>query len=46
MGTRLEAYSMPPVAGTDSDQIVDFASAYVSLTSKTDGKKLGTYLYW
>ena len=44
IGTRFEAYSMPTVAGTDSEQTVDFASAYVSLTSKTDGKALGTHL--
>ena len=44
IGTRFEAYSMPPVAGTDSEQVVDFASAYVGLTSKTDGKNLGTHL--
>ena len=43
VGTRFEAYSMPPVAGTDSEQVVDFASAYVKLTSKA-GKELGTYL--
>ena len=44
VGTRFEAYSMPSVVGTDSEQTVDFASAYVSLTSKTDGKEMGTYL--
>ena len=42
IGARFEAYSMPPVAGTDSEQAVDFASAYVALASKTDGKDLGT----
>ena len=44
VGTAFEAYKLPSTAGTDSEQTVDFASAYVELKSKTDGKVLGTHL--
>lgn len=43
VGLRFEAYELSTTAGTDSEQTVDFASAYVQLTSK-QGKTLGTYL--
>ena len=44
IGTSIEAYRLAPTAGTDSEQTVDIASAYVELKSKSDGKILGTYL--
>jgi len=44
VGTTFEAYKLPSTAGTDSEQTVDFASAYVELKSKPDGKALGTFL--
>ncbi len=44
IGGRFEAYEMPSVVGTDSEQTVDFASAYVELTSKSDSAPIGTYL--
>lgn len=44
IGLRLEAFEIPTTAGTDSEQTVDIASAYVELKSKSDGRSLGTYL--
>ena len=43
IGLQFQAYDIPPTAGTDADQTVDFASAYVSLESKS-GEPLGTHL--
>ena len=44
IGTAYQAIDLPPSAGTDADQAVDFASAYVELKDKTSGQSLGTYL--
>lgn len=44
VGTQMEAFPIPPVAGTDSEQVADFASTYVKLKDKKSGKSLGTYL--
>lgn len=44
IGLQLEAFELPPTAGTDSDQVVDIASAYVELTDPSDGSSLGTHL--
>ncbi len=44
IGQQLEAFEIPTTAGTDSEQTVDIASAYVELKSKTDGSVLGTHL--
>ena len=44
IGMRAEAIPVLSTVGTDSDQTVDFASAYVKLTNKEDGTDLGTYL--
>ena len=44
IGTFYQAIDLPPSAGTDSDQAVDFASAYVEFKDKTSGASLGTYL--
>ncbi|MEL7497304.1 MAG: cytochrome c biogenesis protein CcsA [Planctomycetota bacterium] len=39
-----QAYPVPPVAGTDAEQVVDFASAYVELKDKQTGESLGQHL--
>ncbi len=44
IGKRLEAFDLPITTGTDSEQTVDFASAYVELKEQGTGKPLGTYL--
>lgn len=44
IGTAYQAIDLPPSAGTDADQAVDFASAYVELKDKQTGDSLGTYL--
>lgn len=43
LGETFQAFEVRGTAGTDSDQTVDFASAYVSLESKS-GEPLGTHL--
>ena len=43
VGLQFEAFQVPSTAGTDSDQMADYGSAYVKLTTK-DGKPLGTHL--
>ena len=45
-GTGLEAVAVekPEAKGTDTDQKIDAAAAYVRLKSKADGKNLGVYL--
>ena len=43
-GLGLEAYEVPPVAGTDSEQVADLASAYVEILDKSNGDTLGTFL--
>ena len=44
IGTRFEAFELPITTGTDSEQTVDFASAYVRLTDKQSNEPIGTYL--
>jgi ABC-type transport system involved in cytochrome c biogenesis permease subunit len=43
-GQRLVATPVQPGSGTDVDQKVDIASAYVKLLSKQGGAPIGTYL--
>jgi hypothetical protein len=43
-GLALSVEKKPEVTGTDPDQKIDIASAYVTFRSKEDGKALGTYL--
>lgn len=44
IGTAFKAIEIPVSAGTDSEQAVDFASAYVEFKDKSSGESLGTYL--
>ena len=44
IGKRIEAVELPITTGTDAEQTVDFASAYVQLTDKAYHESLGTYL--
>jgi ABC-type transport system involved in cytochrome c biogenesis permease subunit len=44
LGKRMEAIALPVVAGTDSEQVADFASAYVELTTKDKNLPLGVFL--
>lgn len=44
IGLQLEAFEIAPSAGTDSEQTVDLASAYVELLDKSNGDSLGTHL--
>ena len=41
---RVSKWPLPITTGTDAEQTVDFASAYVQLTDKDSGQPLGTYL--
>lgn len=44
IGLMEEAVAVAGVAGTDSEQVVDFASAYVELLDKETGDSLGVHL--
>lgn len=44
IGLNMRAVTVAPAAGTASNQSVDFASAYVKLEDKQNGKSLGTHL--
>ncbi len=43
-GLQMVADPAPPVSGTNPEQKVDFASAYITLMDKETGKPLGKYL--
>ena len=43
-GLRFEAFDLPITTGTDSEQTVDSASAYVRLSDKKSNEPIGTYL--
>lgn len=43
-GLKLTSVEKPEVSGTDAEQKLDLASAYVTITKKGSGEALGTYL--
>ena len=44
LGRKWIPEARKPGSGTDSDSRIDYPAAYVTLESKSDGTKLGTYL--